>query len=222
MQTMHRIALAGALAGALAATLAAPYAAAGSHDRYADRDYRAGRTATATAPTFDPTAPAMLVRVQRLTGTGPDGGRHVLFEKPDGVLLPLDQVGRLGAMVDAGKIRADGAYYNLQAELAPEFMIYSHGDGAVNSRFNADGRATPFDVTGVVVVSRGSSRALGLGPYYAAPGVRQAALDDRGLPGNVRQQRSTDRGRDHDDDRHEGRGHNDGNGERRDHDHDDD
>lgn len=193
MQTMHRI----ALAGALAATLAAPYAAAGSHDRYDDRDYRAGRTATATAtaPTFDPAAPAMLVRVQRLTGTGPDGGRHVLFEKPGGVLLPLDQVGRLGAMVDARKIQADGAYYNLQAELAPEFMIYSHGGGAVKSRFNADGRVTPFDVTGAVVVSQGSSRAVGLGPYYAAPGVRQ--------------QRFTDRGRDHDDDRHEGRGHDD-------------
>lgn len=215
MQTMRRF----ALAGALAATLAAPYATAGSHDRYADRDYRAGRTAT--APTFDPAAPAMLVRVQRLTGTGPDGGRHVLFEKAGGVLLPLDQVGRLGAMVDAGKIRADGAYYNLQAELAPEFMIYSHGGGAVNSRFNADGRVTPFDVTGAVVVTRGSSRAVGLGPYYAAPGVRQAALDDRGArPGDDRYQRFTDRGRPHDDDRYERRVHDDRNSERRDHDDD--
>lgn len=204
MQTMHRL----ALAGALAATLAAPYAAAGSHDHYADRDYRAGRTAT--APSFDPAAPTMLVRVQRLTGTGPDGDRHVLFERPEGVLLPLDQVGRLGAMVDARKIRADGAYYNLQAELAPEFVIYSDGGGAVNSRFNAEGKATPFDVTGAVVVSRGSSRAVGLGPYYTAPGIRQAALDDRGRrPGDDRYQRFTDRGRDHDDDRHGRRGHDD-------------
>ncbi|MDD3448319.1 MAG: hypothetical protein PHF72_04735 [Gammaproteobacteria bacterium] len=207
-----------ALAGALAATLAAPYAAAGSHDRYADRDYRTGRTAAS----FDASAPAMLVRVQRLTGTGPDGGRHVLFEKPAGVLLPLDQVGRLGTMVDAREGRADGAYYNLEAELAPEFIIYSHGGGAVNSRFNADGRAIPFDVTGAVVVSRGSIRAVGLGPYYAAPGIRQAALDDRGLrPGGDRYRRLGDRGRDHDDDRYERRGRDDRIGERRDHDDDD-
>jgi len=104
-------------------------------------------------------APVVLVRITRLSGTGPDGSEQVLFEAPNGFVTTLDTLGRVGYQVSAHNL-ADGGYHTLFVDLADRYEVVSHDGIRLEKRFSDSGRETHRRVRGMIMVRGGEATPL--------------------------------------------------------------
>jgi len=145
MNRTVRIGMAGALLAVLAplAAVAAP----------ADEAAPAARQTEAQ--------PDLMVRLTKLTGTGPDGRSHTLYANTTGAELPFSRLSRLAAVATPDGLPG-GGYYALRAELASDFAVVDRAGRRVPSHFTVDGSPYHVALTGTLVVADSGVRAFGV------------------------------------------------------------
>lgn len=110
-------------------------------------------------PTDQREQPVVLIHIIRLTGTGPDGAEHVLFDNKDGFVTTLDALGRIGYQISADGL-AEGGYHTLFVELADRYEVISHDGIKLEKRFSDTGRNTRMRVRGMIMVRGGEATPL--------------------------------------------------------------
>lgn len=103
--------------------------------------------------------PVVLVHITRLTGTGPDGAEHVLFEDQEGFVTTLDVLGRVGYQVSATGL-AEGGYHTLFVELSDHYEVISRDGIRLDKRFSDSGRPTHRRINGMIMVRSGEATPL--------------------------------------------------------------
>ncbi|SCZ66652.1 hypothetical protein [Thiohalomonas denitrificans] len=136
------------------------------------------------------TVPAVFVRVIRLLATGPDGEQRSLYEDPEGRVVPLMKMDKLGESVITEHLPT-GAYYNLQAGLANELMVATVDGRLVTMPYTRDGSDPKLPLNGAVLVAKDGASVPGLVPQFV--------FDSQHAFGRPRN-RDHDEDREHDDD----------------------
>jgi hypothetical protein len=125
-------------------------------------------------------SPIALVQITRLTGTGPDGREHVLYEDKSGYATTLDALGRVGSQVSAGGL-AEGGYHTLFVELADGYRLLQPNGKVHERRLSEFGQPRRIRIRGMVMVRNGQAtplRMLEATSYYAAIHPRSRKRDD--------------------------------------------
>jgi hypothetical protein len=136
--------------------------------------------ATTRAENGQTLTPVVLVHITRLTGTGPDGAEHVLFEDSNGFVTTLDTLGRVGYQVSARGL-AEGGYHTLFVELADRYEVISHDGIRLEKRFSESGRETRRRIRGMIMVQGGEASPLRMledPSYYGSMRSRGGDDDD--------------------------------------------
>ncbi len=136
------------------------------------------------------TVPAVFVRVLRLLALGPDGEQRSLYEDPEGRVVPLMKMDKLGESLDTEQLPT-GAYYHLEAGLANELMVATADGRLVTMPYTRDGSNPKLALTGAVLVGKDGAHTPGLVPQFVIESQHTF-----GRPRN----RDHDEDREHDDD----------------------
>jgi len=107
-------------------------------------------TAGAAGPTH------ILVQIVELTGTGPNGRSHQLFQSADGYTTTLNALGRVGSQVSAGNL-PEGAYHTLYVRLRDDYEKISADGRRQQGSFSAQGKPTTVRIRGMIMVSGGKA-----------------------------------------------------------------
>jgi len=120
-----------------------------------------GASVVGDKPVYDRQGPVAvtLVRILRLSGTGPDGTEQILFEDPDGFITTLDTLGRVGYQVSASNL-AEGGYHTLFVDLADRYEVVSQDGIRLEKHFSESGRETHRRVRGMIMVRGGKATPL--------------------------------------------------------------
>lgn len=123
-------------------------------------------------------AAVILVRIIRLSGTGPDGAERVLFEDPKGFVTTLDTLGRVGYQVSANQL-AEGGYHTLFVDLADSYEVIGNDGVRVEKSMSASGRETHRRIRGMIMIRNGAATPLRMlkEPLGPAP-MRSYGHDD--------------------------------------------
>ncbi|MCW8840545.1 MAG: hypothetical protein OQL05_02250 [Gammaproteobacteria bacterium] len=112
-----------------------------------------------------------LVRIQELTGIGPDERTHRLFASRAGFTTTLNGLGRIGAQVN-GQQLADGAYHTLYVQLHDSYQRITAEGTTVSGSLSESGQATHLRIRGMIMVKNGCAtplRMFDLPTYYRYP-----------------------------------------------------
>ena len=119
--------------------------------------------------------PALMVKVKRLTGVGPDANRHELMSVPEGVVAPIDDFSILAPRLTVAGSSTPTAYHALQAELAPGVFVHDE-TGKVVCLANPASVPAIIPLVGAVLSLNGEVKALGVKPEVHRPDVRAPDL----------------------------------------------
>ena len=122
--------------------------------------------------------PVLEVTVTRLTGLGPDNGRHVLYEDPAGVEVVLGRPKALQETLRGRAFEPNGAYHTLKATLADPYRATESDGTRRTGKLSEDGRPREVRVRGMVLVREGRMEPLGM--TEPKPQRRQTPLDHEG------------------------------------------
>lgn len=121
--------------------------------------------------------PLRMVRILALSGTGPDNAEHTLYASRNGFATPLQEVGRIGYLVQ-GKGLADGHYHTLYVALADDFQeIYADGT-VIEKRLSDTGKERHLRIRGMVLVADGQATPMGMLEYDTPRRLPRGMRDD--------------------------------------------
>jgi hypothetical protein len=130
--------------------------------------------------------PAMMIKITRLTGLGPDGIRQELVREADGVIVPIDDFSALSSRLIAVTQPAPTAFHSLRAELAHGVFVLDRSGGLVQI-------AEPIGMPKVIPLS---GAILKLDDGFKMLGVRAESPARETHPRNARFRECADRGHD--------------------------
>jgi hypothetical protein len=111
--------------------------------------------------------PALMLKITRLTGIGPNGVRQELLRAVDGVVVPIDDFSPLSSELAAVTQAAPVAFHSLHAELAHGVFVLDRM-GRLVQLAEPIGMPKVIALTGAVLKLDDGFRMLGVRPESVA------------------------------------------------------
>lgn len=110
--------------------------------------------------------PALMFKITRLSGIGPDGSRSVLMNVPEGVVVAVDDFSGLSSRLTIESRQTPAAFHTLQAELFPGVFAMDQS-GTLVQLAQPYGVQRKIALLGVILKMNNEVKMLDVHPEFA-------------------------------------------------------